>query len=403
MYHLLRNNIVTGPFTREALLQQGILHTDQLRTADSNEWRAAASFAEFKDALAYAPKPKFKITANKELIEIKKEPEPPMQQPTPPVNSPFKRTPSAVPKKRANDLTVNDKKTPEKETHHTAAKPLVHHIDSAPRLEKTERKKTVAPKPSKAAGRDNNSSITKELVLPLLIIGGIGAGVWFGYKKMTSDDAAPTAIVQTPVTADSTIKKPFATTSTHKSEKTITMASVKHVKDSAMTIVKKDSVIKAKKDTLSRTARANIAIDSEDAGRKKIPKIETKITENSTPAIAPHNTGIAAVKPVEKKPVAKQKFISDYVTLSLNKTPDKEVKNIKINVKNISDQPLNIAIIDVSYTDADGKIIRGETLQAENIGTGKTASVKVPNEKKATNITYKVSLISGDSVYLMGK
>ena len=58
-------------------------------------------------------------------------------------------------------------------------------------------------------------------------------------------------------------------------------------------------------------------------------------------------------------------------------------------------------MIDVKYLDTDGNTLAGETLEANNIGAGKTVTVKVPNNKDAVNIIYKVSLISGDNLYLM--
>lgn len=404
-YYLSRNNQVTGPYSKEALLKHGILPTDLVKEESGAEWRTSDSFTELKST-TIAAKPKYKITADKEVIEVKNETPKNPELSEMPANSPFKRMPSAVPKKKGIDENLSTQKTEgKKEIPRNTVKPVVTNIEQAP---KTEYKKAVKSPVIRPQRKENSTNAFKEIFAPLFILGGIGFAAWFGYKKFFSSPSDSSNIAVQAVQADSLSKQQPASIDTTKHTEAIVVK--KTIIDSSAYYAHRDSIRlaeRAKKDSLALIA---------NAAKKDSGEINKASTESTTVkkeiAVAPEtkktetaSNKAATNKPVEKKSAStrKNKSIGDYVALSLNKIPDKEIKGIKLNVKNISDQSLNIAIVDVSYLDTDGKVIRGETLQAENIGAGKSVSIKVPNEKKAANISYKVSLISGDSVYLMGK
>lgn len=403
-YYLSRNNHVTGPYNLEALLRHGILPTDLIKEESGVQWRAPETFVEFKNNVS---KPKYKITADKEVIEVKNDTyKNKTTASETSANSPFKRMPSVTMKKKSNE---DDSSQLEMRKDNTRiVKPaIINTNDIAEKRQKVEPKKRVSPTPIiKPARRANNTNAFKEIFAPLLIIGGIGFVVWWGYKKFSTSDI-PTKDTLQAITADSLTQKPLVDSSI----KEVVVAPIvkKHVVDSTAYYARRDSIAlieKARKDSLAIITKANAVSDSaaEIGVVENITtdKIEKPIIEYKKQANIVAPTTIA--KQEDKKPTTKKsKSISDYVSLTINKIPDKEVQGIKLNVKNVSNQPLNIAIIDVSYTDASGKIIRGETLQAENIAAGKTASVNVPNDKNAANISYKVSLISGDSIYLMRK
>lgn len=403
-YYLSRNNQVTGPYSKEALLQHGILPTDLVKEESGAEWRAPESFGELKSAAGTA-KPKYKITADKEVIEVKTDISKSQEPAETTANSPFKRMPSAAPKKKNAEENAGTQKTEaKKDIPRNTAKPAVTNIEQAP---KTEYKKAAKSPVIRPQRKENSTNAFKEIFAPLFILGGIGFAAWFGYKRFFSSPSGSSNIVIQAVPADSLSKQPVISDTT---KHTKPVVAKKTITDSSAYYAHRDSVRqaeRAKKDSLALAA---------NAARKDSLKINKTPTESTTVkkeiAVAPEKKKAETIpdkattgKPAEKKVTSakKGKSIGDYVALSLNKIPDKEIKGIRLNVKNISDQPLNIAIVDVSYLDTDGKVIRGETLQAENIGAGKSVSVKVPNEKKAANISYKVSLISGDSVYLMGK
>ncbi|HEY0298266.1 MAG TPA: hypothetical protein VGB84_03525 [Arachidicoccus sp.] len=406
-YQLSRNNIVTGPYSKETLIKHGILQTDMIKEEGGSEWRMPKDFVEFKDVISDS-KPKYKITANKEVVEIKNEETKEVSASEMPANSPFKRMPSAVPKKKISNNTVGaaEKNIPKKEVISTTIKHIANTVDTAPHTEKAVYRKNVKPLSyGKVQARENSTNVTKEIFAPLLIVGSIGIATWFGYKKFSASSSAPSAL-QT-VVSDTMPAAKKAIDST----KVVQLVAIKkHIVDSAIIYARRDSiqrVVHARRDSLALIAKVSndAKIDSIQSKNIVVSKVaETKSIQPISETKKSETTvDKETLKPAEKKVVVKKKTISDYVALSLNKESSKEVKNMKINVKNISGQILNIAVIDVSYLDANGNFLKGETLQAENIGVGKTASVKVPNDKTAASISYKVSLISGDSVYLMGK
>lgn len=402
-YYLSRNNHVTGPYPKEALLRHGILPSDLIKEESGAEWRAPESFSEFKGAAGIA-KPKYKITADKEVVEVKNDIPKNQEPPEMPANSPFKRMPSAVSRKKNMDENTDVQKAETRKD--ISRSPVKTAATNAEQTPKTEYKKVAKAPVIRAQRKENATNAFKEIFAPLFILGGIGFAAWFGYKKFFSSPAGPSNAAVQAVPADSLSKQPLPDTAVP----TKSVAVKKAVTDSSAYYARRDSIRqaeRAEKDSLALLATAAAKKDSvhinKAATESTTIKKEATVPENKKTNAA-SNTA-ATVKPAEKKNATAKKSnsIGDYVALSLNKIPDKEIKGIRLNVKNISSQALNIAVVDVSYLDPNGNVIRGETLQAENIGAGKSVSVKVPNEKKAANISYKVSLISGDSVYLMGK
>ena len=75
-----------------------------------------------------------------------------------------------------------------------------------------------------------------------------------------------------------------------------------------------------------------------------------------------------------------------------------------IQVKNISDVDLDLAVVDVMYYDASGRFRKGETLYLHNLRAGKSVTIKTAKDADAAYATSKVSLVSSDSngVYAVG-
>lgn len=447
-YWLLRNNIENGPFTKDALLHHGLKSSDQVKIEGEDQWRPVNTFAELKTALESVAKPKYKFTADKQLVEIKSEEKPaptrniPTEESVPP--SPFKRTPSAVPKKKASAAqtsshsststgTTNtgeqEKINFRKERNAEAAQPFtksntVHHIEQAPKLEHRHK---LAPKPVKSPRRANNSNFVKEFFLPIIIIGGIGVLIWWGYKKFTTPGeqfpGQNTAAVLPDSAAEKRINNQDSINALPKSRPaTSTVKSDAPRRDSlaiaAASAARRDSLAAARKKTALAAGSKATTVSSESTATALQSKVVTpeKTTapakgsnadtpKESTTAKAPVTKPKETPKATDTKKTATKKpsSISDYITMSLNKVPENGIRNVKIQVHNTSNESLNIAIIEVRYFDAAGKFIKGETLQTGKIEAGKTATVKIPNSKEANRISYKASLISGDNVYLMGK
>ena len=508
-YWLRRNNSENGPYTKEALISHGLQTSDLIRLDGESIWKPLDQFHELQGAIQNSPKPKYKFTADKQLIEIKGDPKEgqnlkektpdkaPDKSPdktpqsgaanpnpahtgsAPGGNSPFKRMPSALPKKKvvvppaADHTEVNATEKakeraklmatgkiataeptapavapttgtathmqgPTSNTNHPKIQSRVQSLEEAP-LREVRHKPT--PKPVRTNAKPQNSHFFKEFFLPVIIIGVLGFLAWWGYKQFTSPTGlmvgqgavdsgrlatagpqqpadtqngvlpqaaqGPAAIPVThsksnqaaPNAADSALRATSAkaaSADSGQSPKTTSQPSAKNAATAAPVIQPAEN----KKQT-EQTADA-----LEQKTAKATPDDKTSVQQQNEKADSPKV--IPAAKPIEKKAAPKQSTkrtagISDYVGLSLNKTPEPGIKNVKIKVHNTSKEDLNIAVVEVKYFDKDGKFIQGETLQTGKIGAGKSVTLKVPSSKNAEKISYKVSLISGDNVYLMGR
>ena len=486
-YWLRRNNIDKGPFTKEALLSQGLQTTDLIKVDGGTEWKPLTGYQELMTAFQSQPKPKYKFTADKQLIEIKEDAQstatpPKPQSPLGTVsqknvtaqgqpNSPFKRMPSALPKKKTtitppadhSQIQATEKakerakiippvkeaspdSTPSANSHSNGLHngPQIGNAEHGPKVPARVQNLDEAPlrelrhhptaKPVHTAAPPRNSHFFKEFFLPILIIGGIGFLAWWGYKHLTG----PSSLIGTTSNTDSLellaqqagkqADSPGNLSAANEGPAAIPVKSgavPKHDgQDSLAATVNKNTA------ALKDSSRAKVTVKpaagattapvtppsvkpaaaasdtqngADNAAAAKTALTQTTAGQTDTPAAS-----VAAKKEPEKKvekkaPVKKAAAIGDYVNLSLNKTPEPGIKNVKIKVNNTSGDDLNIAVIEIKYFDKTGKFIQGETLQTGKISAGKSATLKVPSSKNAEKISYKVSLISGDNVYLMGR
>lgn len=468
LYWLRRNNIDKGPLTKEALLSQGLTSSDLIRTDGTSEWKTPASFAELQQAIHTAQKPKYKFTADKKLVEIKEEapadkpdiasPHTTGQPETGTGPTPFKRMPSALPKKkpaltpgadqtapghierakeRAKLLSRTEKpaepaaqqpvqpqagQQPGSQGHNTAATASGHQkvhaqVQSLEEAPLREHRHHPTPKPVRSTAPPRNANFFKEFFLPILIIGGIGFLAWWGYKQFTAPSAGA-GLTATSLAGPDTarISQSAADTTGRHSARTEGPAAIP-MHHATTTQAKKDSShirdsIKASlKPVPGIKPQVTAAASTKDSGSQGNNTVKTaapveKKTDTPLAAAATATTPKKAApkeKAVPATTTHKAAGIGDYVSLSLNKTPEPGIKNVKIKVQNTSADDLNIAVIEVKYFDKDGKFIQGETLQTGKISAGKSATLKIPSSKAAEKISYKVSLISGDNVYLMGR
>ena len=94
------------------------------------------------------------------------------------------------------------------------------------------------------------------------------------------------------------------------------------------------------------------------------------------------------------KPAVKQ--IGDYVAVKKLGGTGTGVQNVKLMVSNVSDFPIDLAVVDIQYFDSKGKYQKGETMYVKDINGGNNVEVRVPDSEKASSIKYKVSMVQAD-------
>lgn len=96
--------------------------------------------------------------------------------------------------------------------------------------------------------------------------------------------------------------------------------------------------------------------------------------------------------------------INDYITVNaMNTGASAPVQGVKFHVQNISEIPVDLVVMDIQYFDANGRFKKGETVYIHNISPGESATIKAPDDRLSSKITYKVSLVSAEQkgVYLI--
>ncbi len=110
-------------------------------------------------------------------------------------------------------------------------------------------------------------------------------------------------------------------------------------------------------------------------------------------------------QPAMAKPAPPAKRINDYITVSKLSSSNSSVQNVLLSVKNVTDFPIDLAVIDIQYYGANGRYQKGETMYVKNIEAGSNVNVRVPDSKTSRSVTYKVSLVSSEqkTLYLVGE
>ncbi|TKK66164.1 hypothetical protein FC093_18095 [Ilyomonas limi] len=134
--------------------------------------------------------------------------------------------------------------------------------------------------------------------------------------------------------------------------------------------------------------------------------------EDYTPYDIKKGTATAPIQapPVTEPAIAKQeaskKSISDYISVSRlgSNTNSGSVQNVLLSVKNVTDFPIDLAVVDIQYYGTNGRFQKGETMYVRNIGAGDNINVRIPDSKTSRSISYKVSLVSSEqkTLYLVG-
>ena len=126
-------------------------------------------------------------------------------------------------------------------------------------------------------------------------------------------------------------------------------------------------------------------------------KKATTTTPVQTPPVA---------NPTITKQDAPKKGISDYITVNRlgSNNSSSSVQNVLLSVKNVTDFPIDLAVVDIQYYGANGRYEKGETMYVRNIGAGDNVNVRIPDSRTSRSISYKVSLVSSEqkTLYLVG-
>ena len=137
---------------------------------------------------------------------------------------------------------------------------------------------------------------------------------------------------------------------------------------------------------------------------KTTVKANTAAQQTSTGAPVKSN-GTTSALPVPAPPVVKSvnKQIGDYVSVKKLGGSGAGVQNVKLMVSNVSDFPIDLAVVDIQYFDSKGKFQKGETMYVKDINGGNNVEVRVPDSDKSSSIKYKVSMVQADqkTLYLV--
>lgn len=421
LYKLLRDNYESGPYTKSELMNMELLSSDFLRPdVEGSKWILASKFSELKNKLETdKPKPKYKITADGQLIEItqnnkdtgNKNDQLNTEDEIETKNadaSPFRRAPSAVPKKRfqENDapfdyLSKNDSQPSNSRNTSTKYAPKTATVEEAPKSKKT-------------AG-----NILKEVIIPIAILGAIFGG-WMIYNNRTDNGSKETKASISAMfddTDNTNLPTKDANNTTKNSSEDITTIPVQiptntAADDSIAVLREKREILRRKNDSIALAIAHKKRTDSIASAQAKVEKNnQEKITQPATveekpkvTAETPKKTETAKTDTKEetaKTPAKKSNLVGDYVRLSLNNPAKKGYANAKIKVNNVSKSDLNVAVLKVRYLDAKGNVLKSETIQVDNIKAGRSVIVGIPDHKTAEKISYGATMVSGDDVYIM--
>ncbi len=80
----------------------------------------------------------------------------------------------------------------------------------------------------------------------------------------------------------------------------------------------------------------------------------------------------------------------------LNTSNNNGIQNVRLSAENLTDFLIDLAVIDVQYYDVNGRYQKGETVYVKNILPRQDVTVKIPDNRNAASVHYKVSLISSE-------
>ncbi len=128
-----------------------------------------------------------------------------------------------------------------------------------------------------------------------------------------------------------------------------------------------------------------------------IPLVNNNAAENE---IA-ENKNIAPPRKQEHQPgythFKQQPKITDFIAVDTYAPSTASAVGVKLRVQNISDVPVDMAMIDLQYYDAAGRYQTGATIYVRNIGAGQIVTVPAPDNSHAVKVNYRISMVSSES------
>ena len=173
-------------------------------------------------------------------------------------------------------------------------------------------------------------------------------------------------------------------------------------KNTATNIVEKSKQKVAQQEPLTEKSKANTtANNNSSVPVKDNVQADVKNANTNAPVQAP-----TVVQPPVVKQEAPSKKINDYIVVNkLGSSNNNSVQNVLLSVKNVTDFPIDLAVVDIQYYGANGRFQKGETMYVKNIEAGSNVNVRIPDSKTSRSITYKISLVSSEqkTLYLVGE
>jgi hypothetical protein len=122
----------------------------------------------------------------------------------------------------------------------------------------------------------------------------------------------------------------------------------------------------------------------------------TEVAANNKPAPA---------ETVAPPPATTGKKIADYVSVKEELQQFQDGKQMKLHVKNNTNAPVDLVVLDLQYYDSNGRFKKGETLYVNHLSANDNVALNAPSVKNAQRIDYKVSLLSieKNGVYLIAE
>lgn len=146
------------------------------------------------------------------------------------------------------------------------------------------------------------------------------------------------------------------------------------------------------------------AVVKETTATASLPKSNAPVanTASNNPVnTATGNTTTAAATP----PAPARKRIADYVSVNDDGAAPGSGESMKLHVKNLSNIPVDLVVLDLQYYDAKGRFQKGETMYVNHLGARDEVALQPPAAKNAQKVTYKVSLLSIEKkgIYLIAE
>lgn len=120
-----------------------------------------------------------------------------------------------------------------------------------------------------------------------------------------------------------------------------------------------------------------------------VPRQDVAKTTAATTQQQPQ--AVQSAPPYNPPPAPSRKQISDFVTVNEEAAG---ATDKKLHVKNLSNMPVDLVVVDLQYYDNRGRFQKGETMYVNHLAPKDEVALQPPAGKNGQRMTYKVSLLS---------